>query len=387
MRFKTKSGLFKEKAKLAARAAAGTTTLAVLRHILIAADADLGQIGLSATDLALGITTYFPAWVEEPGSITVPARFLVEYLETVTADDMIEVHSTEKLSLILACSGHKSGHKTTVRGGSPEEHVEFYTAAQLRGQGKIPVYVPMAAFLQLVAGTAFAAARDDTRPVLRGIFVDAGPDGLILSAADGYRLAIAQDPAALGDTIKAIVPAPALLLAASIADPEEERAALYLTDRRAIMDVGAGEVVTLLIEGNFPDVTQIVPEHYAVRLALERAPLIQALRAAGLFARDRANIVELTILADALEIFARSGAFGETRIHMPAEDVEGGTGWKIAFNCRYLIQALEASAANRVTLEFPEPTPTARLLIRDAEAPERWLSLQMPMALKGQGDA
>lgn len=335
------------------RAVATRTSLPVLGNVLLATDR--GQLKLAATNLEVGITYWVDCQIEEEGSITVPARLLSDFVGNLPNEQVkLEV---DRRTLGLRVGSARS--KATVKGIDAEDFPAIPSV-----EGAPTASMPPDLLREMVSQSAFAAATDESRPVLAGVLVRFEGNRVTLSAADGFRMAVRHielDTAATED-VSVIVPARALNeLARTIAD-QQDAVEITVTPNRNQLVCRAGniEFLSRLIDGNFPDWRQIVPAGYTTRAVVSREELQRAARLAAYFARDNNDIVKLSFEPGSgeyelgcLTLSANAAEVGENSTDLDAS-IEGPAN-QIAFNVKYLTDVLGALRASQVAVEMQGP--------------------------------
>ena len=332
------------------RVVASKAQLPVLGNILLTTEK--GRLRLSATNLETGMSIWLGAKVEKEGRFTVPARVLGELVGSLPKDTVeLELKQDE---LKIKCGRFKA----KVNGMAADE---FPKMPSLRGskkrEGEERFEIKGGVLAEAVEQVGFAAATDETRPVFTGVKLELMGKDLRMAATDGYRLSIKQ-VAGLG--IKnnkyldkgLVVPARALMEAAKMIEGEEKQVEVAVTDKGSQMILGFDEVevISRLIEGEFPDFEKIVPETSTTTAELEREELVGAVKAAAIFARDSANIVKMQIKSKGLVISANAPQVGENEVGLEAKIT--GEENEIAFNCRYLLEMLGAVKTERLRFEM-----------------------------------
>jgi len=335
------------------KAVSPRSTLPVLANILIASDE--GRLRLSATNLEMGITCWIPARIEEEGSTTVPSR---------TFNDLISTLPGDQVSLKLDVATQS----LNVRGGTSTNDIKCIDAQEFP-----PLPVPdldgamqinSGDFREMIHQVAFAASTDEARPVLMGVLIQVEKDKLTMAAADGFRLSVrnAVLSAPMPAPVSAIVPAQALKELARVAGDPEEPIYMVLPKGRGqvIFRVKDVEVVSQLIDGTFPDYHQIIPRSYKSRTLVSTASLLKACKQAEIFAREGSNVARFNIKnaqgemqPSEVEISATSEETGKNETIVEAT-VDGG-GLLIAFNVKFLREALEVIRTPNVALETSAP--------------------------------
>jgi len=358
------------------RAVATRSTLPVLSNVLLATDE--GRLRLSATNLEIGINCWIGAKVEEEGAVTVPARLLTELVSSLPPEriDLELVVRTRRLH--LRCGRFEAEINTI----DASEFPIIPTSAEDYKVALNPVTLH-----QMIGQVVFAAAVDEARPVLTGVFTHFEDSRLTMAAADGFRLSVrtAELPAPVPESIGVIVPARALAELARIAPKEEEEAIeVSITPSRSqiLFQMKDATLVSQLIEGNFPDYKAIIPKTYNTRTVVSTADFLKAVRIAFLFAREASNIVRLQIMPGTelapghMTVAATSAELGENIGEIEAS-IEGEP-IEIAFNARYLIEVLSVIPTAQVALETT--TPTSPGVIRPV-GEEDFTHVIMPMHL------
>jgi DNA polymerase-3 subunit beta len=321
--------------------------LPVLGNVLLTTDR--GRLKLSATNLETGINYWVGAKIEEEGAISIPAKILTEFISSLPA---------EKIDLKLDGASLKA-----VCGSSQASFVglnasEFPAIPSLKGKPEITFKAHQ--FSEAISQVAFAAAADEGNPVLSGVLLAVREEKLYLVATDGYRLSLkeisGQEGAAKVKEYKKglLIPARALMeVGKIIGDVEEEKIlGLVVTPEanQVIFVTPECEVVSRLIEGDFPDFEKILPEKGKTKVSLEVETLRRTVRLASIFARDSANIIRFSLDKSGLKISANTAQVGENQSQIEVK-VEGENN-KIAFNSRYLLDFLNSVKSELVNFEM-----------------------------------
>lgn len=344
------------------RAVASRSTLPVLSNVLVATDN--GQLKLSATNLEIGVNCWVGAKVEEEGAITVPARLLGDFVNSLPPEriDLELDEATQTLN--LKCARIESN----IKGIDAQEFPLVPTAAD----SEDAIRLDPESLRTMIDQVVFAAATDESRPILTGVLVQFDEDSLTMAAADGFRLSVKSTPLnqnvtntldAIGLSDSLIIPARALMELSRIVGDQEQFVEMIITPARKqilfhLQDV---DLVSQLIEGKFPDYKQIIPPSYATRTVLDTASFLKAVRVSHLFARDSANIVKLEIspsgdelMNGRITLMATSAELGDNVADLDAS-IEGDS-IEIAFNAKYLIDVLSVVNSPQVVLETSAPS-------------------------------
>jgi DNA polymerase-3 subunit beta len=336
------------------RAVASRSTLPVLSNVLLATDG--GQLKLSATNLEIGVNCWVGAKVEEDGAITVPARLLADFVNSLPPEriDMELDLSTQTLN--LKCARFESN----IKGIDAQEFPVVPTAAMAVDDATVAIKLEPESLRMMIEQVVFAAATDESRPILTGVLIQFKEDNLTMAAADGFRLSVKaislkQSPS---DLHEVIVPARALTELSRVAADQEQPVEVIITPARKqiLFHLEGVDLVSQLIEGKFPDYKQIVPKGYATRSILDTTSFLKAARVSHLFARDSANIIKLEItpagdelMNGQITLIATSAELGDNVADLDAS-IEGDP-LEIAFNAKYLIDVLSIIETPQVALE------------------------------------
>jgi DNA polymerase-3 subunit beta len=329
------------------RAVSSRSTLPVLANVLLKTE-DAG-LKLTATNLEIGITYWVPGKIDEDGATTVPAKLLTDLVNSLPPGDKVELEVTAGDTLHV-----KAGRfQTHIKGIDAEEFPAIQTAGE-RPTTRIAQNV----LRRALAETAFAAASDEARPILTGVLARFEGDQLTLAAADNYRIAVKTVPIldAVPET-SVVIPARALNeLARVLADVDDPVEVVLAAGRNQVLfHLDGVDLVSRLIDGQFPNYQQVMPQAHATRAVLDREELLRAVRPAALIAHESANIVKLQIGGDGDGGITVS-ANAEVGDHVgQVEAAVEGDETTIAFNARYLADVLTNVAAEQFALELNGP--------------------------------
>jgi DNA polymerase-3 subunit beta len=330
------------------RAVATRSTLPVLSNVMLATDG--AQLKLSATNLEIGIVCWIGAKVEEDGSITVPARLLTDFVSSLPPERIDMELTVRTQTLNLKCARFEAN----IKGIDAQEFPLIPTVGE---DSKISLDPSM--LHQMIDQVILAAATDESRPILTGVLAKFQGEQLTLAAADGFRLSVrtAHLSEPVSEPITVIVPARALAELSRISAEQEQPIEVTITPARnqALFHMANADLVSQLIEGNFPDYNQIIPKSYSTRTVVSTSDFLKAAKTANIFARDAANIVRLEIVPGGelapgrITLTATSAEVGDNVGEFDAA-IEGEQ-MEIAFNAKYLIDVLSVIDAAQVELE------------------------------------
>jgi DNA polymerase-3 subunit beta len=344
------------------RAVATRSTLPVLSNILL--ETDEGRLRLAATNLEIGVNCWVGARVEEEGRTTVPARLLTEFVNSLPPGQIDMELNERTQTLNLKCARYEAN----IKGIDASEFPDVPTAASvgdgIGGQTPTRLHLEADTFGRMIDQAVFAAATDESRPILTGVLAQFHQGGLTLAAADGFRLAVTSADVGvdLDAATSVIVPARALAELGRISGGQEDPIQLIITPQRnqILFHLTNTDLVSQLIEGNFPDYNQIVPKSRSTRTVVATQDLLKAVKVAFLFARDAANIIRFNVLPGSeltpgqMIVTGTSTEFGDNVSEIDAS-IEGDE-IEIAFNARYMIDALSVMGTSEVAVETSTPS-------------------------------
>ena len=335
------------------RAVANRATLPVTQNVLLTIDHSM--LKLSATNLEIAMTTWVGAMVEEEGAITVPARLLSEFINSLP-NEPIGLELEQGSGVLRVTCGRAQANINGMDAAEfpPVPTVEDGLAAQIDPQ----------IFKTAISRVAFAAATEESRPVLTGVEVKLDGDRFTLAAADGFRLAVHHGALLqpVDTETKVIVPAKTFNELNRLLGDQEEPVEVMITPSKGqvLFRVRCPETVELvsqLLQGTFPNYEQLIPQSFETRAVFDLPSLLRAARTASIFARDSSNIIRLEMLPGEnggapgkVIISARSEEVGDNQDEVDAEELEGAAG-KIAFNSRYLLDVLSVLERGKIALE------------------------------------
>jgi DNA polymerase-3 subunit beta len=361
MKFRAERDALLEAVTTAGRAAATRgTALPALTGVRLEVAGD--QLHLAGSDLDVTIQVQMPISAGEAGVCVIPARLATDIVRGLDPGGVsFEVDENE--ARIAAGPTHYA-----VRVLPPEE---FLRLPQPTGDA---VTLAASDFADALRQVVPAASRDEARPILTGVLMAAESGGLRLVATDSYRLSVRDLPgtSVLQEGQTVLVPSRALAELNRVVSGADQ-VTLRLASDEASFEVGESRLTTRLIEGDFPNYRQLIPQSYPNRLIVGKEPFLNAIRRVKLLAKD-ATPVRLTLRPDGLELVAVTQDVGQAR-----EDLEAkyeGNEMVVAFNPEFLIDGVEAITGDEVQLETLDALKPATL--RSTENPN-FLYLLMPV--------
>ncbi|MED5284290.1 MAG: DNA polymerase III subunit beta [Chloroflexota bacterium] len=352
------------------RAVATRSTIPETQNVLIATDN--GRLKLTATNLEVAITTWIGAQIEEEGSVTIPARMLSDFINSLP-DKKVDI---ETVANPIGLKIHCANFDAQMNGIDPENYPPI---PNISDGPKISI--SSSDFKSSLSRVRFAVATDESRPALTGVKVDVKGNEFTLASADGFRLAIETGncESSVEEDVSVIVPGRTMNEIFSLLGTDSGMLDMTVTEQKsqALFKFGDVEVVTQLIQGNFPDYERLIPGEKGTICRVNREEILQATNAASVFARDGSGIIRM--VSDdtdegSIRIMSQAEELGsnESRVNASIEGEET----RIAFNSKFLNEILSVLDGDEVEIETMSPSSPG--VFRSA-ANSGYLHIIMPM--------
>ncbi len=327
-----------------------------------------GGVELRATDMEIGLRVPLQAEVVRPGDVVLPARLLLEIVRQLSGETVsLELRPEQQDVEIVA--GTARFHVRTLR-------ADDFPVLPERG-GDREVMMPAQAFSETIARVSRSASRDETRPILTGILVSAEGGELRMVATDSYRLSVKETPLeqSLTEGFEANVPARALEELGRLVTTETEQISIGVRTNQVVFSVGAATLSSRLIDGQFPNYRQLLPDQFEHELTLNTEELLTVVRRISLMAQKNAPL-RLAFAEGELTVSAQTPDVGEASDALPVPFA--GEPFEIGFNPEFLIAGLESAGAADVVLKLISPLRPGLLESADDS---HFLYLIMPIRL------
>ena len=352
------------------KAVATRSTIPETQNVLIATDN--GRLRLTATNLEIAITTWIVAQIEEEGSVTIPARMLSDFINSLP-DKKVDI---ETVANPIGLKIHCANFDAQMNGIDPENYPPI---PNISDGPKISI--SSSDFKSSLSRVRFAVATDESRPALTGVKVDIKGNEFTLASADGFRLAIETGSceSSVEEDVSVIVPGRTMNEIFSLLGTDSGMLDMTVTEQKsqALFKFGDVEVVTQLIQGNFPDYERLIPGEKGTICRVNREEILQATNAASVFARDGSGIIRM--VSDdtdegSIRIMSQAEELGsnESRVNASIEGEET----RIAFNSKFLNEILSVLDGDEVEIETMSPSSPG--VFRSA-ANSGYLHIIMPM--------
>lgn len=347
-------------------------TIPLLGNVLL--EAKGGMITLTATDLLVGIRCTTEARIEEEGATTLPAKKLASLTRELTAVNLEISTDDHDVTEIVAGTSHFKLNGMNKK--------DFSSLPDLADAERFKI--KQSELRDMLYRTAFAVSKEDTRYVLTGVGLRIHERIATFTGTDGKRLARAHTTLDIDPEFSQsyIIPPKAVDEFMKSLN-EEGDATVYLAGDKIAIDTGSTLIVTKLLQGEYPDVSRVIPEKSEVILSLHREELMTLLRQVSLFVPDTHQSVRFSFLKGELKLSANSMDVGEGKVSMPVN--YHGAPLDIAFNPSFLLDVLRHSREEAITVGLTDPYNPAviidRPLTEEAGQGSSPLFVIMPMRL------
>jgi DNA polymerase-3 subunit beta len=327
------------------RVASTRSAVQALSGVMISAEGDSSP-ELRATDMEIGLSVPLKAETLRPGSAVLPARLLLDVARSLPAEQLtLELRSSEQDVELI--SGPATFHLRTLRA---EDFPTLPTPSP-----DTRVALPLEAFVQTVSRVVRSASRDETRPVLTGVLMSAAGQELRMVATDSYRLSVKETAleAPLDGSLEANVPARALQELARIAQQApSDSLAVSVGQNQVVFELGEIVLSSRIIDGQFPNYRQLLPESVEHELRLSSAEITGVARRISLLAQKNAPL-RLSFREGELTISAQTPDVGEASETIPV--AFHGEAFEIGFNPEFLRDGLESVESDELVLKLISP--------------------------------
>lgn len=353
--------------QIASRVISSNNTLPILNNILL--ETENGQLKISSTNLEIAISTTTRCKVEFEGKLCAPAKILTDLVNSLPNENITLEQIGGELSI-------KTEHYKTNIKTLPSEDFPLIPAIEkpknLSFDGQ--------EFKKSLERVVFAASTSETQPEISGIFFGIENSLAKFVATDRYRLSEQTlDLNGAGDLKGLIIPQRAALELIRILSAQKGAVEISISENQVAAKIGETLLVSRLIDGQYPDYKQIIPNNFNAIITTDRHELANALKTSGIFSRV-SNSVKLfySSVSNKIKISSVSQDLGESEIELPCE-IKGTSGeGEVIFNHRYILDALNAMEKEKVVLKIVNDSSP---VILQQEGDESYMSLVMPIKL------
>jgi DNA polymerase-3 subunit beta len=348
------------------------TTIPILSNVLLETAGD--RVTLTATDLELGIRCSCPARVKKEGAGTLPARKLLDYVRLLPDAD-VNMKFLENHWASITCGRSR----TRIAGMSRESFPELPDMPEAMAE------IPVRTLASMITRTAFAISMEESRFTLNGALLVMRPDGLIMVATDGHRLAYVQSaPAENGSAaqpFRALVPKKAMAELLKLTDEASpEMKVIFAGDENHLyFQVGHRRLITRKLTGNFPDYERVLPKDHPLMAKLQKDEIRSAIERVAQFADERSRAIRVQFTNGEVRIFSSSVETGESEESVPSE--YQGPDIEIGFNAQYLLDFLRAIPQDHVAFELKDQKSAGEMRPAGEPVADQYRYVVMPMRI------
>ena len=334
------------------KAITGKTIMPILEGIYIKATKD--GLTLIGSDMDVSIETKVEAHVEEEGMIVVDSKLFSEIIRKLPNSD-IRIETLDNDIIQITC--HKSTFNLVYMNG------EDYPALPEINEN-LSIEVPQNILKNMIKGTSFAIAQDETRPILQGILFEVKDKQLNLVALDGYRLAVRSEFLDNDNNIEVVIPGKTLNEVSRILEDVSNIVKITFTDNHIVFNLNNTKIISRLLEGKFVNYSSLLPQEYKILVEVNKQDLQNCIERASLMSKDsNSNLIKLEFNEDNAIITSNS-QLGKVReelsINLQGEDLQ------IAFNSRYLLDVLKNIDEDEIVMEMTSSVSPCVIKCKDS---------------------
>ena len=349
------------------RAVSNRSNLSILKGILI--EVKENKVTFISTDLEIGIQNDIEAFVISEGKTVVDARLFSEIIRKLP-NASVDIIKTEENNLVIK-------YGTTEFIISTWNANEYPELPQVKGGDKYSLEEDL--FKNMIKQTIFSTSKIDSKPILKGVLFEIKKNELNMVALDGYRLALRKGKINTENSHKVVIPDKTLSEVSRIINSEEEnKIDINIAENHVIFYIGKSKIISRLLEGEFINYKQIIPNEFNTKIIVETKKLIDCLERASLISTEsKKNLVKMNILEDKVIILSNSElgkGYEEIEIEKEGENIE------IAFNSKYIIEALKVIEEEKVIFSF---TTNVRPGIIKPVNNDNYIYLVLPVRISG----
>ncbi|MGI5852519.1 MAG: DNA polymerase III subunit beta [Caldicoprobacterales bacterium] len=299
-----------------------------------------GILKLIGNDLDLGIECFLDATIHSEGSVVIPSRLFGDIIRKLP-NCQIDIEVTDNYLVLIRAENSLF----EIQGINPDEYPDLEDIHE-----RDPIEIDQGLLKEMIQTTIFAAAVDETRPILTGALIEISEGNINMVCLDGYRLAVRKGSIDSQKEINVIIPGKTLDEVSRIIDSSDEKINITIDEKHVLFDMGYTRIISRLLSGEFINYNQIIPQDYRTRIKFDTKSLHDAIERASILAREgKNNLIKLNIREDKLIINSNSEmgkAHEEVPISMEGEELT------IAFNARYFMDILKGIRGEDSYIDF-----------------------------------
>ncbi len=372
MNFTVSSSLLASRLQTISRVINSKNTIPVLDCVLFELEGN--KLTLTASDPDNTLNTSFEVVdCSEDFSFAISSKILIDSLKEISEQPVRFDVKKETLEITI----YYQNGKYSLVGQNADE----YPSAAVLGESAVAINVPTKVLSSGISCSLFAAADDEVRPVMCGVYFDFAPDSITLVASDGHKLVRCRDYSVTGAEKSAFIlpKKPATLLKNLLGKDEQEDVAVEFDGRFAIFDMGEYKLVCRLFDGRYPNYNSVIPQNNPHKLIVDRAALISTLRRVAIFS-SQVSLIKLHLEDNKVVISAQDTDFSTSAEESIACSYDGAT-MNIGFRASFLIDILNNTPGQDVVIELADPSRAGVIVPAEQIDKQELLMLLMPMML------
>lgn len=362
------------------------STLPVLSNVLV--EVEPGIVTLTANNLDVAVRCTMPATVWVPGAITIPARLLSDYLAELGKNDSISFEYNPKTHKIALATGRYKANFPTIEAEDFPPIPTVESVLNTPEGERRPLSIPAGILRRCIALSTYAAATDDTRPVLAAVHVRIEASGVTMVATDGFRLSAVTSlgaPGLIEDNT--LVRADVLrMIDRLLPGRDDEPAEMAFSPMHVYFDSGDVQLFGRVVSGEFPDYKRIIPnkENCKGLFVASRMDLLSAVRASSVMARDGSNIIRVAVKNGAVRVTGTGTSSGDSTVDINTERIEGED-VTVGMNGKYVTDVLERLTSEHVEVRIVNQTSPVIIhpTLKNQSTDESVIAVVMPMKVAG----
>ena len=372
MNFTVSSSLLASRLQTISRVINSKNTSPVLDCVLFELEGN--KLTLTASDPDNTLNTSFEVVdCSEDFSFAISSKILIDSLKEISEQPIRFDVKKETLEITI----YYQNGKYSLVGQNADE----YPSAAVLGESAVAINVPTKVLSSGISCSLFAAADDEVRPVMCGVYFDFAPDSITLVASDGHKLVRCRDYSVTGAEKSAFIlpKKPATLLKNLLGKDEQEDVAVEFDGRFAIFDMGEYKLVCRLFDGRYPNYNSVIPQNNPHKLTVDRVALISTLRRVAIFS-SQVSLIKLHLEDNKVVISAQDTDFSTSAEESIACSYDGAT-MNIGFRASFLIDILNNTPGQDVVIELADPSRAGVIVPAEQVDKQELLMLLMPMML------
>jgi DNA polymerase-3 subunit beta len=349
-------------------------TLPILDNFLFKMEGN--DLEITASDLeSTLITKLILENADGDGSIAIPARILLDTLKEFSEQPLTFEIDLDSMAIVI--SSEKGKFSIVGQNG-----IDFPVLPSIKDEKKFSFPIDASILLAGLSKTLFATADDELRPVMGGVFVEAGTEKISFVASDAHKLVrYSRSDAKAEDNASFILPKKPASLLRNILPKEEGPVSVEFDDKNAFFTLSDYKVVCRLVEGNYPNYSSVIPTNNPRKITVDRIELFNTLKRVSVFSNQASNLVKLELTGNQIKVSAQDIDFSISayeRINCQYEGEE----MEIGFKSIFMIEILSNISSQDVVIELADPTRAGLFLPSETETEsEDLLMLLMPMMI------